>query len=142
VADAPTPRKPLPSPVHWDAEFWLAAKRGELVAQRCSECRHMQHYPRPACANCWSTDIEWERLSGLGRIHTFTLVRIPQNPAFKDEAPFTLIDVELDEGVRIVSRLAEEPSEPVAIGARVRVEFVPTADDEVWLPFFRIDDAA
>ena len=138
MSDSKAPLKPLPKPVHWDVEFWNAARRGELVVQKCIECGHLQHYPRPACANCWSDMIEWIPLSGRGRIHSFTVVRIPQHPAFKDEAPFTMIEVELDEGVRIISRLTEEPEEPVQVGARVEVVFVPTHDEAIHLPYFRL----
>ncbi|MES2169175.1 MAG: Zn-ribbon domain-containing OB-fold protein [Actinomycetota bacterium] len=130
---------PTPRPVHWDREFWAAAARGILTAQECLDCGHLQHYPRPACANCLSRNRTWRTLSGHGRVYSFTTVRRPENPVFAAEAPFTLLDVDLEEGLRIVSRLADEKEAPgLRIGDGVTAVFRPVGDGSISLPFFTV----
>ncbi len=131
--------RPTPVPVHWDREFWELAGQGILGAQECLDCGHLQHYPRPVCVNCLSRNRTWRRLSGRGRVYSFTTVRRPENRAFASEAPFTLIDVDLDEGLRLVSRLADETQAPaLAIGDTVTAVFRPVGDGSLKLPYFTV----
>jgi uncharacterized OB-fold protein len=132
-----------PRPVHWDEEFWRLSSQGVLSAQRCLECSHLQHYPRPACGRCLSTDRVWHHLSGKGTIYSFTIVRRPAGGSPTGDAPFTLVDVLLDEGIRMLSRLVSEPtdsrpadSEP-HIEDRVSVVFQP-APNGLYLPYFTL----
>jgi len=130
--------KPLPTPTGWDAEFWTLAARGILAVQACATCGRLQFYPRPVCAGCFGRDLTWRPVSGHGRVHSFTLVRAPVHPAFKPEVPIILVEVELDEGVRMLSRMVEcEPGE-VTLGAQVSVVFEDTARDDTRLPHFRL----
>lgn len=125
-----------PIPVAWDREFWAYAGRGLLSAQRCHDCGWLQHYPKPVCGACLSEALVFEPLSGRGRIYSFTTVRRPGDPSFLDQAPFTMLDVALDEGIRIISRLADErDADHIAIGNEVHVVFVPTASGTP-LPYF------
>lgn len=130
--------RPIPSPVHWDRAFWDAASRGVLVAQRCIECGHRQHYPRPACGNCLSRNRDWDELSGRGTIYSYTVVRQPVHPAFVDAAPYVFVDVALDEGLRMVSTMVGAGPNDVCIGDRVLVIFRRAG--EVSLPYFVRDD--
>ena len=102
-------RKPLPRPLSpsLTQPFWEAAKRHELVMPRCKTCDHCFFYPRSECPRCLSSDLEWVKVSGRGRLHTFTVVRQPANPAFQDDAPYIYAVVQLDEGPRLVSNVVE-----------------------------------
>ena len=80
----------------------------------------MQFFPRVACVDCFG-ELDWIEAKGTGKIHTFTLVRVPRNPAFKDETPIYYINVILDEGVIIESRLVGDIKEKVKMGDRVKV---------------------
>jgi uncharacterized protein len=126
---------PAPSPVRWDRPFWQAAARGVLTAQRCRECGHRQHYPRPACTRCLSGDLQWDELSGRGTVYSYTVVRQPVDASFRDAAPYIFADVALDEGLRMVARIAGAAPGEVQIGDRVSVVFQPSG--EVYLPYFR-----
>jgi uncharacterized protein len=130
--------KPLPTPTGWDAEFWTLAARGILAMQACAVCGSLQFYPRPVCTGCFGRDLSWRPVSGRGRVHSFTFVRAPVHPAFKPEVPVILVEVELEEGVRMLSRLVECGPDEVALGAPVSVVFVPTARDDIRLPHFRL----
>ena len=110
---------PLPRPTHDDAEFWAAARRGELRFQRCTACGRFRHYPRPTCAQCRSCAFTWERSTGRGTVWTWTIVRGPTLPGFAAELPYNVVDVLMEEGVHFVSQLLDCPPEKLRAGLTV-----------------------
>ena len=101
--------KPLPRPIspEFTRPFWEAARRHELVMPRCQTCDHLFFYPRSECPHCLSSRLEWVRVSGRGRLHTYTIVYQPANTAFRDDTPYIYAVVQLDEGPRMVSNVVQ-----------------------------------
>jgi uncharacterized OB-fold protein len=128
--------RPLPLPTRDTEPFYTAARRGELVFQRCTACGRWRHYPRPTCPRCLSRAVEWARASGRGTVFTWTIVRGPTLPAFEAELPYNVVDVLLDEGVHFVSQLVDCTPEDIRAGMAVEAVFVP-ASDEITLVKFR-----
>ena len=128
---------PLPQPDWDDHEFWEAAQREELRFQRCSDCRAWRHYPRPICPQCGSTSYKWEQASGRGEVWTWTIVRGPTLPAFRDDLPYNVVDVLLDEGIHFVSQVLDVAPEELHAGMRVTAVFVPASDDITLVKFRR-----
>ena len=126
--------RPLPQPDNVSRPFWQAASRGELVIQRCPS-GHRQFYPRAVCKVC-GADPEWERASGRGTVHTFTVIRQNHARPFRDELPYVVAMVELDEGVRMMGNITGCPVDQVRIGMPVQVHMVE-AEPEVAVPFWR-----
>ena len=137
MAEARVPQKSLPKINPVDAPFWRAAAAGKFLLQKCNDCGKVQFFPRVACVDCFA-EPDWIEAKGTGRIHSFTLVRVPRNPAFKEEAPIYYINVILDEGVIVESRLLGDSKDKVKMGDRVRVVFQPTHDPEIKLPCFEL----
>ena len=98
-------KKPLPTPLNptLTKPFWEATKRHELVIQRCNQCDSWVFYPRERCPECMAglSHLEWTRVSGKGRLHTFTIVHQPGNNTFLDDAPYAFVIIQLDEGPRM-----------------------------------------
>jgi uncharacterized OB-fold protein len=63
---------------------------------------------------------------------------VPRNRAFLDEVPIYLAEVELEEGVRMVTRIVGDNRDQVKLGAPVRVIFAETEDPEIKLPVFEL----
>ena len=122
--------------------FFEAAKRGELVIQRCGDCRTWIFYPQVFCHVCNSSALGWERVSGRGHVFSFTVVRHPLHAGFRDLLPLGVVLVELDDapGVRLVSNLVDVPHSELAIGMPVEVTFRDV--EGVTLPMFRRTMAA
>ena len=95
-----------PSPQISDVSrpYWEAAAEGRLVLQCCAACGKFRHYPRLLCDHCYSTAVNWKTASGHGSIHSWTVAHHAFHPAFKDELPYVLVTVDLDEGVRALGR--------------------------------------
>ncbi len=116
--------------------FWEGLAQGELRIQRCATCAKAVFYPRSICPYCHSDQLEWIVTSGKGTIYTYTVVHQAFG-AFVEDVPFVVALVELEEGVRMMSRIVDAPRERVTIGAPVRVTFAG-AGEELTLPYFRL----
>lgn len=131
-----TYKKPVP---HVDEEskgYWEACRRHELVLQRCGACNTLRYYPRAVCPECMSSDVTWERMSGRGTVYTFTATYQNQSPGFRDELPYVLAYVTLDEGVQMLTNIVGCPADQVKIGMPVEVTF-EDVNDHIAIPRFK-----
>ena len=135
----PLAPKPIPVPDSMSAAFWGAADHGELVIQRCGDCRRYAHPPRPLCFECGSQDVRFEPVTGRGMVSTFTVTRQCRNPAFAHLEPYVVAWVELEEqaDVRLICNMPADDVERVHIGAEVEVYFEPIGQGRL-LPQFRL----
>lgn len=83
--------------------WWEATKQRRLVVQHCTACDHRQHYPRPLCLKCRSTELDWLDCSGAATVHSFTVVHRQLGPAF--DTPHVVALVDLAEGPRMTTNL-------------------------------------
>jgi uncharacterized protein len=137
MAEARMPQKSVPKVNKVDQPFWDGAARDKLLLQKCRSCGKVQFFPRVACVDCFG-ELQWIESRGTGYIHSFTLVRVPRNPAFKDETPIYYINVILDEGVIVESKLVGEKKENVKLGDKVKVVFQETHNPAIKLPCFEL----
>ena len=118
-----------------DRRFFEAAAQGMLLIQRCPACGHRQFYPRLLCTVCGG-DAAWETASGRGVVHTFTVVRQNAMPPFRDELPYAVAMVELEEGVRMMGNVTGCPVEQVRIGLAVEA-YAVECEPGLAVPFWR-----
>ncbi len=128
--------KPLPAMRDLTREFYDWCRQRELRFQRCAACAAWRHVPREACAVCGSQEWEWARSSGRGRLFTWTVVARAMHPAFQDDVPYAAAVIEMEEGVRLVSRVVDCPPEEMEMDMPVEVVFQEVTP-EVTLPMFR-----
>lgn len=115
---SPASRVPEPVRSRWSEPFWEALSRGEFLLQRCSSCGAFQGYPKPVCRSCAGNDLTWTASTGRGTVYTHTTVVTNPPSPFLDQLPYSLVIVELDEGVRYLARFSGD-AEPTC-GQRVR----------------------
>lgn len=117
-------RAVLPEPTAASAPFWEACDRGELTLPVCQECGLIFFYPRIHCPACGSRRLGWRRASGRGTIFSFTHVAVSfHGPDWESQLPYSVVLVDLAEGVRMVSRLIGEGSAAVRTGDAVAFTF-------------------
>jgi uncharacterized OB-fold protein len=114
--------------------FWRATKDHRLTYQTCNNCRTVVFYPKNHCANCGSSDLKWNDSKGEGVVYTYSVVRANRSPLFRDDVPYTVAYVDLDEGFRMMTNIVDVAPEDVKIGMRVKVKW--DDQEEVALPFF------
>jgi uncharacterized OB-fold protein len=117
-------------------EFFAGSVRGELRVQRCATCGKHHHYPRSLCPHCGADTLEWVTASGRGTVYSFTVIRQHGIPPFKEEAPYVVALVDLEEeGARFIARLPTVAPEDAAIGMSVRATFRPASDRVAFVEF-------
>jgi len=116
--------RPLPHPTPISAPFWDGLKQGKIMLQRCIDCGdRWSFYPRRHCRHCLSSRLEWEEVSGRGRLYAFTVARIPTLPEFAGPEPQILAVVELEQGERINTTLVGMAADEINIGMPVKPVF-------------------
>jgi uncharacterized OB-fold protein len=129
-------KKPIPRVDEESRPFWEACARHELYVQKCRSCGKTFYYPRSFCPEDLSQELEWVRCSGKGKVYTFTVTRQNQGAGFRDNLPYVMAYVELDEGVRMLTNIVGCKPEEVKIGMSVEVTF-EDATPEVSIPLFK-----
>ncbi len=136
MAETKPYRKPLPRIDEEARGYWEALARHELYFQRCRDCGTKRFYPRALCPVCLSSATEWVRASGRGVVYSFTVTYQNQAPGFREELPYVLAIVELDEGVRMMTNVVGCAPDAVRVGMPVQVVFEDVTA-EITLPKFR-----
>jgi uncharacterized OB-fold protein len=90
--------------------------QGRFLIQRCAACARSVYFPRETCPHCGGDSLQWQVSAGLGTVHAVTTVK--RKPDAGGDLNVSL--VQLDEGVRLMSRVEGLPAARVAIGLRVK----------------------
>ena len=131
------PEKPfrlLPRVTDRNRHFWQGGKEGRLQFLRCRACETWIHPPQPVCPECLGKDLAAEPVSGRAQVLTFTLNHQPWVPAPDHPYCIAIVEIEEQEGLRLMTNVVNCAPEEVAIGMPVRVVF--EEQEDVWFPLF------
>jgi uncharacterized OB-fold protein len=105
-----------------NAFFWEGVEAGELRIGTCQACKTLHHPPQPICRACSSTDMGFTVSTGKGVVYSHVTHHYPKLPGV--ELPHTVLLVELEEGVRLVSEWASDAKpETTYVGQQVQAAF-------------------
>ena len=127
--------KPVPVTQPWSEKFWEGTKQGKLFIHVCKDCKSKIFYPRKFCPECWSGNLDWIEGSGKAKIYTFSTAYSMVEPKFMDELPYTIAYVDLDEGIRMMTRIVD--CKPEDLSFDMKVEAVFHERNGYFLPYFR-----
>lgn len=100
-------RPMAPRENNFTAKFWHALDEGRFLVSKCDACGHLSFPPKRACPRCTSVVMRWREITGRGRLYSLT--RVHAGPSrFAGEMPYTVGIVDLDEGVRLVTRIIDD----------------------------------
>ena len=132
-------KKPEPIIDNDSAIYWQSAKNNKLMVQRVKNSNEYFLYSRQLTKNINDNDTEWIEVIGKGKIYSYTEVSAPAGPAFKEETPYIVASIELDEGARIISNIIKTDIKNVTIGKRVKVVFKKQSEN-LTIPMFVLDN--
>ncbi|MGP3533997.1 Zn-ribbon domain-containing OB-fold protein [Microbacterium sp. RD1] len=131
----PEVERPLPWITdEFSREYFTAWTEQRLVVQHCPRCGGWQHFPRPICIECGTVPV-FEEVPAIGTVYTFTIIRQMGMKPFRDEVPYAVVMVELDNGVKIMGNLTDCPIEDVRIG--MAVEGYGVTHGDIGIPYWR-----
>jgi uncharacterized OB-fold protein len=123
-ADANAPVKPnhMPEQIKLKPEqqYLEFLAQGKFMLQRSRSTGRFIFYPRAAEPLTGSTDLEWIEASGRGTVYSTTVVRRKADAG----GDYNVVLVDLQEGPRMMSRVAGLPPGEVRIGMRVQARIV------------------
>lgn len=112
-----------------EQEYFAHLAQGRFMLQRSRASGQCFFYPRVAAPVTGDRDLEWVPASGRGTVHATTIVR-PKPP----QQPYNVVLVDLEEGVRVMSRVEGIAPEAVKIGMPVQAR-IGTQDEKPILLF-------
>lgn len=89
---------------------------GRFMLQHCPACNRHVFYPRVLCPHCAGTALEWVECKGRATVYSTTVVSRRADQG----GPYNVTLVDLDEGVRLMSRVDGMAPERVTIGLRLQ----------------------
>ncbi len=89
------------------ARFWSALAEGRLLATRCEACERLSFPPKRHCPACRNRSTVWQELGGTGVLYSLTRIHAAPR-TFAAEIPYGVGVIDLDEGVRLVTRMLGE----------------------------------
>ncbi|OPY10192.1 MAG: hypothetical protein A4E68_00016 [Syntrophaceae bacterium PtaB.Bin095] len=134
-----THAKPLPK-INADTQaFWDGCREHILRIQKCGDCGQLRWPPAFLCPNCLSTDTRWITASGKGTVYSFAVYHVAFDPAFREDLPYVVALVALEEGPHILSNIIK--CDPHEVTCDMPVEVIwDEATESVTLPKFRPAD--
>lgn len=131
----PEIKKQLPLITASNKAFWEAAWRHELVVYKCLNCGAL-YFQQVDCTACRSPRMEWVKVSGRGEVFTFCIYHQPFHQAWKDDIPYNVAYVKLEEGPLLMTNIVGCENKDIYIGMPVEVVFEDITP-EVTLPKFK-----
>lgn len=117
----------LLSPSADSARFFAELAAGRFVLRYCPACARPRYPHAPVCPYCGTEGHEWRPAPAGGTVLSWGRCHIAYVPEFAPLVPYTVLDVQMSAGVRIIGRLLpgggqdqDQDPEP-ACGLRVRL---------------------
>jgi len=105
------------------SKYWREIPhRYRLEAGKCEKCGKLFFPKRLICDECGNQKMNTIKLSREGKLITYTIIHIGPSQ-FTDQAPYAVGIVELKEGVRLLTQLADCDLEKLKSGMPMRIEF-------------------
>ncbi len=103
----------------------------KFMASKCKHCGKVWCPPRPLCASCHGTEMEWVEMKGRGTLVAFTTIGVGTpmmiEQGYGRDNPYCSGVVELEEGPKISAQIlgvdAHKP-EDIKIGTPVQTDFL------------------
>ncbi|MFC1642642.1 Zn-ribbon domain-containing OB-fold protein [Myxococcota bacterium] len=115
----------MEAPRHWRTQ----AARYALMGATCQKCGTLACPPRTLCTECNGRTSEPHRLSGLGKVYSYsTLLQGPNG--FAEFAPYTVALIQLKEGPMVAAQLTDVDREELRIGLPVEMVTRRLRDDD------------
>jgi uncharacterized OB-fold protein len=103
-------------------------QRYRLEAGKCKKCGQIYFPPRLVCPECKSNQFETIKLNPEGKLLTYTIIRIASDK-FSIQAPYAVGIVELNDGVKLTSQIADVDFDKIKIGMKLKLVFRKIQDE-------------
>lgn len=106
----------LSAQTHYQAEL----DAGRFCLQQCLQCARHVFTPRELCPHCGASTLRWVRASGAGTVYSVSTIARQRD----EGGNYNVALIDLDEDVRMMSRIEGIAPERVQIGMRVTAQTI------------------
>ncbi|MBN1262571.1 MAG: Zn-ribbon domain-containing OB-fold protein [Anaerolineae bacterium] len=113
------------------AVFYEYLNEHKLMGSRCKTCGEVHVPPRPGCAACAGSAVEWVEMSGQGALAAYTVIHIAPTAmieaGYDRNTPYCTGVVALAEGPRISAQILDvdvRHPETIEIGTPLEIAFI------------------
>jgi uncharacterized OB-fold protein len=118
-----------------DIPFWEACEDGRFLLHRCNRCG-CHYWPASRCVEHGDEDMQWVEACGRGRVYTYTVMHRAYTAQQKDQVPFAIAVVQLEEGPFFHSNILDCACDAVTVDMAVEVVLV-AHESGLTIPQFR-----
>ena len=112
-------------------------KEDKILGSKCNRCGQLMIPLKSICPKCGSFDVEEFETTGNGVIRIFTIIYVAPEK-FKDEVPYIVALINLDEGGTVMGRLiGVDPNKPEDIKVVTKVKFECLIEGGDLIPTFK-----
>jgi uncharacterized OB-fold protein len=135
-------RKPKPLLTATNRPYWEAAREHRFHLQRCRSCAAWIYPISVACQACGTVDdYEWTAPSGRAKLSSWVVYHHAFDPFEAADVPYPVAEVELEEGMRLVTQLVGVELDGYRVGLELVVDFRDVAADFTAIVFAPRDAA-
>jgi len=113
---------PRPDVTDTSRPFWDALNEGRLVFQECEQ-RHRWLPTRDLCPSCLSDQFEYVNAVGRAKLLSWVVYNSAMNEAFKEQVPYNVALVQLEEGPKMMTNILA-PNGELKAGMDLQLEIV------------------
>lgn len=126
----------LPPHETWSDPFWQGLSNGKLLLPHCHRCNKSDYPPlNPRCPDC-SDSVSWLEASGSTILWSWTTFHRVYFEGFPLNPPYTVLMVELEEGIRILASLSPD-IDPKSLSCGMTMTFSPIEiQPGIYIPAF------
>jgi uncharacterized OB-fold protein len=103
-------------------------QRYRLEAGKCKGCGNVSFPPRLVCPECGKEEFETVNISDEGILQTFTIIRVASE-TFSIQTPYAVGIVELNDGVKVTTQIADVNFDELKIGQKIKLVFRKIQDE-------------
>jgi len=129
-----------PALVDFDAvsePYWASLRDGTLSLQRCAHGHGFRMPPTLYCSECHSTESEWVRLSGRGRLYSYTIIPLKSKEGDGAVYVAALVCPEEAPDTKLFANIVDCTDDQLAIGLELElVRPEPGSEVALFRPIF------
>lgn len=126
----------IPEPSDASKPFFDGAREGKLRLQVCEDCGTWAYPITTICSECGGASLTWRDAEGTGQVYAHGRLAREYHPRHKDRLPLVLAQVDIPEGLRLITNIVDVDPGVVKTGDRVQIGFETFPDGGV-LPVFK-----
>ena len=119
------------------SSFYKFVNESTLMAAKCNECGNVLLPPKPMCTKCFSMDLKWIELDGVGKLLSYTVIHVAPEQ-FQSIVPYNVGIVEFNNGLRLPGIIRDVNPEEIKIGLDLKICFDSSTTSQwpAWSRYF------